>query len=402
MIRHGEKSRMPAVRRGRTRGFTLIELLVVITIIGTLMALLLPAVQSAREAARRAQCQSNEHNLALAMANFESAHKYFPGYKNLMVAGQQTTANGTTTSNNFFVSWVIPLLPMLGHLDAYNQYYDAMNAAAAGTAVSIQSIYIGVLACPSDPPDMGNMGNPVLSYVVNRGRNGWNFDPSVGVCFDQCVPYEYPPSGVAPQSAVQPAKVGIDYLTSHDGSATTLLLAESILTPQAYQGQLIQPPTSSQVPLPPPYMNLVLPASDNPGYQANGQLPLAKGTRFSGGRPTPGSPRPIARFPCTKIRWRPRTRSIGSMERAPMPSCALPSSGAGWAAAPNAKLTDQISSRHGGTIVASYSDGHTTQLNEQMDINVYKHIMSPYDMQAVSICPSGEMPNNLLDEAQLP
>ena len=62
----------------RSRGFTLVELLVVIAIIGVLVALLLPAVQAAREAARRASCLNNLHNLALGVISYHDAKKVFP------------------------------------------------------------------------------------------------------------------------------------------------------------------------------------------------------------------------------------------------------------------------------------------------------------------------------------
>ncbi len=69
---------LPARSFNRKHGFTLVELLVVIAIIGILVALLLPAIQAAREAARRMSCQSNMHNLALAVMNYENARKGFP------------------------------------------------------------------------------------------------------------------------------------------------------------------------------------------------------------------------------------------------------------------------------------------------------------------------------------
>ena len=68
----------PVRSANRIRGFTLVELLVVIAIIGILVALLLPAIQAAREAARRMSCQSNLHNVALAVLNFENTRKGLP------------------------------------------------------------------------------------------------------------------------------------------------------------------------------------------------------------------------------------------------------------------------------------------------------------------------------------
>ena len=111
----------------RRHGFTLIELLVVIAIIAVLIALLLPAVQQAREAARRTQCRNNLHQLGLAMANYHDVHRCFvpPG----PFVSAYGCANGTIQGSGQARSFITALLPLLDEATLYNAANSTVAAA---------------------------------------------------------------------------------------------------------------------------------------------------------------------------------------------------------------------------------------------------------------------------------
>ena len=127
-------------------GFTLIELLVVITIIGILMAVLLPAVQAAREAARRSACANNLKQIGLAILNFESAHRKLP-------AGGEGTDWKTKSSTFSTQSLFTHLLPFIERTDLYNSMNltKSYRDAAAPQNVAAAKTNINVYVCPSNP-----------------------------------------------------------------------------------------------------------------------------------------------------------------------------------------------------------------------------------------------------------
>ena len=141
------------------RGFTLIELLVVIAIIAVLISLLLPAVQSAREAARRAQCVNNLKQLGLALANYESANGCYP----YGAARENGGANGYYVGSGVFVR-MLPFYEQGTLANAYN--YSLHFAMAANNTVCGSGL--SVLWCPSDGSIVG------LSLLIP----GWNIDGS--------------------------------------------------------------------------------------------------------------------------------------------------------------------------------------------------------------------------------
>lgn len=115
----------------RRSGFTLVELLVVIAIIGVLVGLLLPAVQQAREAARRVSCQNNLHNIALGLMNYESAYFQFP-------VGLSTAIDDDMGFDDDGFGWGTHILPFI---EQNNLHIQLQQAVPIGTPGAIQRFY---------------------------------------------------------------------------------------------------------------------------------------------------------------------------------------------------------------------------------------------------------------------
>ena len=153
---------MMSLDRRRPRGFTLIELLVVIAIIAVLIALLLPAVQQAREAARRSQCKNNIKQLGLAFHNYHDVYNTLPpGW----VSANYQSAAGETT----IWSWGAFLLPYLDQAPLFNTVSPGtrridQNLALGGANAAALTSPLPVFACPSDTGPALNNFDGTLGY----------------------------------------------------------------------------------------------------------------------------------------------------------------------------------------------------------------------------------------------
>jgi prepilin-type N-terminal cleavage/methylation domain-containing protein len=130
------------------RGFTLVELLVVIAIIGVLVALLLPAIQAAREAARRSDCQNNLKNLTLAAINFESARRYFsPAAQNR--TGNPAGGAKPPLARHNGITLLLPYFEQGNKLSQIDLDYDWNATSPVNNIVATQVDLGGILICPS-------------------------------------------------------------------------------------------------------------------------------------------------------------------------------------------------------------------------------------------------------------
>ena len=208
--------------RKNTRGFTLVELLVVIAIIGILVALLLPAIQAAREAARRAQCLNNLKQFGVAFHNYHAAHKQFaPGWI------EDNNPNRPDRLPNFL--WGAVVLEFLEEQGVHDQFNFKLKSTAGTPGGAVENIDLiglplAIFRCPSDEADA-----PVVSIAGNG-----NFTPPIPqlaisnyvgsgttclVCYYGQVPDRADDGGITPAFCRElPTKIPLKKLSKQNGA----------------------------------------------------------------------------------------------------------------------------------------------------------------------------------------
>jgi prepilin-type N-terminal cleavage/methylation domain-containing protein/prepilin-type processing-associated H-X9-DG protein len=225
-------------RRARRAGFTLIELLVVISIIAVLIALLLPAVQSAREAARRTQCINNLKQIGLALHNYVSAENCFP-------PGGQSTNYQTTPPQNQYVDGAYSVFPRLLNYLEGGTIYNAFNFALdyndiTGANFTGASTIVNSFLCPTSPRGVlrDNPANdPNGSVFEQTSGSGYGYTDYAAPSYTDIDPTGTPGLGAQPGAPYRNKLARADALIAQgftplskasDGLSNTLTVIEDV------------------------------------------------------------------------------------------------------------------------------------------------------------------------------
>ncbi len=223
--------RIESLVKSLRRGFTLIELMVVIAIIAVLIALLLPAVQQAREAARRSACVNNMKQIGLGMHNYHDALRRFPPGA---LAG-----NGPGGPHVHGTNWRAFILPYLDQANVYNQLNFAGNFSTRSTGIAnfntvLSGLIVPVYVCPSNPNDpliptnTGGMQNANRGQMIDYvGIAGASPDPAgrgAPICVTAGGGYSY--NGTACANGVMTINECVSIARIIDGTSNTLMVAE--------------------------------------------------------------------------------------------------------------------------------------------------------------------------------
>lgn len=202
---HTVATRQRNDQRYRSRGFTLIELLVVIAIIAILIALLLPAVQQAREAARRTQCRNNMMQLGLAIHNYDMSFEMLPPGT---VNPDGPVSNEAT---GYHMSWVVQLLPMMEQQHLFRKVDFNVGAYADQNSL-VRGTQISALSCPSD-----------YDFRYQPGKLGTVYASSYAAVFGgDDVPIDASNNGLLYLNS------SVKFREIRDGASNTLILGEKL------------------------------------------------------------------------------------------------------------------------------------------------------------------------------
>ncbi|MEX0936314.1 MAG: DUF1559 domain-containing protein [Pirellulales bacterium] len=309
----------------KRRAFTLVEVVVVIVILAMLMAILLPAISSAREAARRNTCIQNQHEVGAALLSYERRKGRFPGYINRVRTKR--------------VGWVVTILPELGRGDIYEHI---------ASSDLLTSRPMTILVCPSDPPTNPSAAN--LSYAVNCGLPDGLIDEAAGHVANAMMPADWSANGVFHDHYTEgtaKSHVDIGFVSSHDGTGTTLLLGENVAADNWLGADWM-------------YGRNVANAGENQGEFLGGLLWCCL---------APEQVPPQSRINGLTA---PGADLESSLRQTQLAHRADP------ATHPPARSFARPSSRHPGGAAVTFVDGHVAFMSEETDYQVYALVCTPH------------------------
>ena len=389
-------------RRSVGRGFTLVELLVVIAIIGILVALLLPAIQAAREAARRTQCNNNLHNIAISLQNYHDTYKTFP--MGAMHAGMATSITGPFLLGP---SWWYGTLPFTEGRNIYDKiaatqragvaapitagmYFAAGSlepAGAGATAGALAKMIPEYMRCPTSPlPVMETQTGPIAmpTYVgiaggcdINAASPDFAAAPAANIPPVSTRFYNNRSKGqsvvgatsVVTASGMLPVCEQVGIANCSDGTSNTMIVGE-----QSDWLQDSDPNNSSKYHGDPGWA---------PGGSAAGGGFLSGTTCFTrapsivpvpagGGASVAWNPASPDFFNVTVVRYRPNYKKV--MGTTVGPGCSEAHG-----------INNPLQSAHSGGLQAAMTDGSVQFISQTMDLAILLRLSIRDDGQPVNV-----------------
>lgn len=329
------------------RGFTLIELLVVIAIIAVLIALLLPAVQQAREAARRSQCKNNLKQVGLALHNYHDTFSVFP-------MGVRRDQRGTEVG--YGISWWPPILPNIDQAALYNKFnFEAMNSGYGGNGSALNTVgQIPTMLCPSStlaqPSDYQKRstyigiagGAPTTAFPESRVNNS-----HPNCCSDR----GSSGAGVSAAGGILLPNTSKSMRDISDGTSNTIIVGE-------VGGTLVTSNTTMATAIATQHAHTISGNRIQPG--GSGPHGWMMGTNGGGMLPNERT------FNLTTVRYAPNSQNYDR-------------TGININFGPNNPLT----SAHTGGVHALFSDGHVSFLSDNINMDTLVHLAIRDDGQTV-------------------